>query len=459
MSRKATGTVRVIGGRWHAKFTRADGTRSPWVPIPGVALADVAGAKAYAARQATRVKSAGLAGDKRETVEAYSERWLAARPARMARDNRSHLSTHILPVIGGRAMHALTSADGDTLVASLDKKIEAGALSSKSARNVWGTVGRMLRDAAHAKPSTGLRCLEANPFRDVQAPERSTSKRAKQFIYPSEFLAFVACLDVPIRWRVNATIAVYLGLRDGEQRALRWEHVDLEHGIVNVCEVFDRLTKTSREGTKSGASRTVPIPGTLLPLLREMSEAAGGEGLVCRGIASQRAMARGLRTWMRKAGVTRAALFASTAVNLPVRWHDLRATCGTWLAVRGAPGSEIRDVLGHTQVSMTDRYMREATAVRGGGFGEPFPTLPACLFSIDPNRPDTIDAVQSSLKQALSSGVDGTRRIGQVKASKDLAPGIALIDTIRDRSIPGDLDRAIEQVAALLDALRARRPT
>jgi integrase len=102
---------------------------------------------------------------------------------------------------------------------------------------------------------------------------------------------------------------------------------------VNVCEVFDRMTKKSREGTKSGASRSVPIPAPLLPLLREMHEAAGAEGLVCRGIASQRAMARGLRTWLRKAGVTRAALFASTPVNMPIRWHDLRATCGTWLAV------------------------------------------------------------------------------------------------------------------------------
>jgi hypothetical protein len=62
-------------------------------------------------------------------------------------------------------------------------------------------------------------------------------------------------------------------------------------------------------------------------------------------------------------------------VNLNLRWHDLRATTGTWLAVEGR-ATEIRDVLGHTQVSMTDRYMRDATAVRGGQFGEPFPPLP-----------------------------------------------------------------------------------
>jgi integrase len=287
-----------------------------------------------------------------------------------------------LPVIGHQSVLSLTSSHGDTLVAALDAKIAAGAMSDKTARNVWGTVGRMMRDAAHAKPSTGLRCLDANPFRDVQPPERSSVKRAKQFLYPSEFLAFVSCAAVPIHWRINAAIAVYLGLRDGEQRALRWEHVDLEHGIVNVCEVFDRHAGASREGTKSGASRTVPILPELVPLLRELAAKAEGGGLVCRGVASQRAMARGLRTWLRRAGVTRAALFASTTVNMAIRWHDLRATCGTWLAVASRSATDIRDVLGHTQVSMTDRYMRNASAVRGGQFGEPFPALPAIRHSI-----------------------------------------------------------------------------
>ncbi len=119
------------------------------------------------------------------------------------------------------------------------------------------------------------------------------------------------------------------------------------------------------------------IPQAIVPLLSEMHAAADGTGLVCRGIASQRAMARGLRTWLRKAGVDRTALITSTSVSLPIRWHDLRATCGTWMAVAGCAAHEIRDVLGHTQTAMTDRYVRAAASVRGGHFGEPFPALPA----------------------------------------------------------------------------------
>ena len=103
-------------------------------------------------------------------------------------------------------------------------------------------------------------------------------------------------------------------------------------------------------------------------------------------------------------GVIRAALFASTPVNMPIRWHDLRATCGTWLAVAGRSSTDIRDVLGHTQVSMTDRYMRNASAVRGGQFGEPFPALPLIRHrSVIDDSALTIEP-----KTSTFSGADGS---------------------------------------------------
>jgi integrase len=389
MSRTASGTVDYRPNPdqpgtkcWCARFTRADKTRTPWYPLdPSIPETDRDGAMKCAAEQAPTARATTRDG-KGESVEAYAKRWLGKRTAKTAKDNASHLTHHVLPVIGNVSILGLTSKHGDELVADLDRKIAAGTLSDKSARNVWGTARRMLKDAAHAKPATGLRCLDSNPFRDVMGPERTHTKKARQFLYPSEFLTLVCCQDVPTTWRRNVAIAVFLGLRDGEQRALRWEHVDLEHGTVNVCEVFDRTSKSVREGTKTDAPRVVPIPPAIVPLLSEMHAKADGTGLVCRGIASQRAMARGLRTWLRKAGVERTALLTTTTVSLAIRWHDLRATCGTWMAVAGCAAHEIRDVLGHTQTSMTDRYVRAAASVRGGNFGQPFPALPAIRHSI-----------------------------------------------------------------------------
>lgn len=38
------------------------------------------------------------------------------------------------------------------------------------------------------------------------------------------------------------------------------------------------------------------------------------------------------------------------------RVHDLRHTCAAWLVSAGAPLAEVRDLLGHAGITMTERY-------------------------------------------------------------------------------------------------------
>lgn len=353
-----------------------------------------------------------------ETVSDYAGRWIKARTGRVASvgDNRAHLERHILPVIGWRTMADVTAAHVEAVVESLDAKVTAGALNAKTARNVWGTCSKMFDDATHAKPSAGLRCLAADPTCGVRGPDDDAPDKALQFLYPSEFMSFVLCEDVPLAWRRNVAVAIYLCLRDGEQRALKWSAIDLDHGMVTVSETFDRRAGEVRDGTKSGAARVVPIHPALMPLLTVMHEESGGKGLVC-DLPSYRDMARGLRDWLRNAGVVREQLHKGTSVSKQIRWHDLRATGATWLAVEGRPPTEIRDVLGHTQTSMTDRYTRAAGILRGGRFGVVFPALPGSLTrppTSGGGRPDSGDcgpfAVFAESKYAKLCGADGTRR-------------------------------------------------
>jgi hypothetical protein len=53
--------------------------------------------------------------------------------------------------------------------------------------------------------------------------------------------------------------------------------------------------------------------------------------------------------------VDRTQLHNGTSVSKQLHWHDVRATGLTWLAVERRSTTEIRDVTGHTQTSMTDR--------------------------------------------------------------------------------------------------------
>jgi integrase len=148
--------------------------------------------------------------------------------------------------------------------------------------------------------------------------------------------------------------------------------------------------------------RNVPIHPAILPMLRAMKERAGGKGLVCPDIYAREASARALRTWLLNAGVERLALYKRTSVSSPIRWHDLRSTFASWHAVAGTSAIEIRDVMGHTSTSMTDKYLRNAQAVRGGSFGQPFPELP----EFNRHRRDIVGLVAEKAKhsQYLTSG-------------------------------------------------------
>ena len=96
-------------------------------------------------------------------------------------------------------------------------------------------------------------------------------------------------------------------------------------------------------------------------------------------LLSERAMARNLRRWLLKAGVTRPALHEGSATSQNITWHDLRATGATWMAVRGDDAHKIMQRCGHKSFSTTMLYVREGEAIREG-FGEPFPVLPPVLL-------------------------------------------------------------------------------
>lgn len=414
------------GFGWFGRITKADGSR-PWAALdPNILEHEEERARVCAVETAAYYRANPHVGDGiQETVEEYSKRWLADREGRVnsIRDDRGRLKQHVLPILGHLDVRAFNRDDVERFRDALDRNIASGftidaankrrTFSWKTAANCWTVVTSMCDEMVNAKKRE-LRIRKDNPCRDVRAPERGGDK-AKQFLYPSEFLQFVSCEDVPVRWRRAVAVATYTYTRDGELRCMRWQDgdVDLEHGVLSITRAYNRRTKRIKE-TKTGETRRFAIEPTLLPLLEAMHEEKCHEGPVVM-LASERAMARNLRRWLWKAGVRRPELHTGSPTRKPLTWHDLRATGITWMAVRGDDPLKIKQRAGHSTFSTTEIYIREAEAVREG-FGDVFPPLPGCL--VDPSggsasvrlRPNLDD--ESSLKQGVSSGVDGTRTRG-----------------------------------------------
>jgi integrase len=398
--------------RYRGKVAWPDGTRQDFAveeincASEEIAAERVAEIQAEIDRSGAAVLGAALAPKPAATVDTnemttWFDAWIASKVARgqtSTADPKAHYERHIRAAIGSKHVRDWTADDMRTLVTALDGKVSAGEISAKTASNIYGTATKMVADAVRSKVAA-LRVRVDNPTKDVEGPDRGDDK-AKQFLYPSEFLRLISCADIGLRWRRAIALAIYLFPRAGELSALRWDAIDLEHGTIHIHEALDRRShKVS--STKSGRSRRFAIEPSIMPLLRVMHEERTGE-LVCW---LPRRMADRLRGWLERAGVTRRELRDETsATTKALGWHDLRATGLTWMAVRGDEPLKIMQRAGHADLQTTQIYVRTAEAIEDG-FGAVFPPLPAALLEADSDaRVSTLPRLRDQKRNDVGAG-------------------------------------------------------
>lgn len=135
------------------------------------------------------------------------------------------------------------------------------------------------------------------------------------------------------------------GLRTGEILALRWEHVDLERGRIHVRE-------STGGPLKDDESRIVPIQDSLRPLLKEWQLRTGGGGQVVppmRGGTRRRCDEHTLGKKLKDA-------FAALGMT-PMTWYSsTRHTFASQWVIAGGTIEQLREILGHSTVLVTERY-------------------------------------------------------------------------------------------------------
>jgi len=416
MPQPARGTVSYRPGRdgrpgaWWGRITCHDGSR-PWLELGDWPNSKQgrARAKETAAHLTERFASEGIVGTPqrgpklkalRATTSSWWGEYFKHRVALGFDSNEGAYRTHIQPVLD-KPWVEVTPTDCERLRDALDAKALEGKASPKTMFNAWTVFTTAAKAAAGQwkkdKPKK-LRVRLDNPCIGIVPPDMDDSKEL-QWLYPDEFLRLVSCALVPLEARRLYALATYLFVRAGELKALDWSDVDIERGIVSVRVSWDRESGELKQ-TKTGNKgiRRFAIEPNLLPLLRAMHTEANGAGPVIT-MRDQKWWAADLRKHLEAARVTRAALFRNDATCKRLRFHDLRGTGLTWMAVRGDDVLKIQQRAGHTNFETTQRkYIRTAEAV-GEVIGAVFPALPLTLLSPlnglanRPNDPQAVDIV------------------------------------------------------------------
>lgn len=221
---------------------------------------------------------------------------------------------------------------------------ETGRTLSRSlVKQALALLRRCLADAADLDKVPG------NVALGVTVPRAGSSKDSWTYLDADEIAAVLAAAH-PGAQLSAVTVAIYQGLRQGELWGLRWKDVRLDG------ERPELVIRHSFNGpTKSGKVRRIPLLKPALDALkawRKASSAIGG-ALVWPahgGGCHAKGYDCGWAALKKRAGITRKG----------VKFHSLRHTCASHL-VMGTWGrawmlQQVREILGHSSVTTTERY-------------------------------------------------------------------------------------------------------
>jgi hypothetical protein len=175
-------------------------------------------------------------------------------------------------------------------------------------------------------------------------------------------------------------------------------------------------------------------------------------------------MAPGSRRWLLKAGVNRPEVHTSTRTTRPIRFHDLRATGITWMAVRGDDPLKIMQRAGHTSFATTQLYVRTAEAIRQGFHARsPLGQLLHHLRGGQDSNPAEAStetapnvANQAGHDESRATREDETRRAEPEPIAAVDAVDTALADALTAATTAGLWD-VVAQLASELEARRVAR--
>lgn len=176
--------------------------------------------------------------------------------------------------------------------------------------------------------------LQDNPLRRV-AKETEPQGRVRFLSDRERGALFEACRksDLP-ELRLIVLLALTTGMRRGELLGLRWPDVDLERRLIVLNK------------TKNHERRSVPIIPEIVALLRDHAKVRRLDSdLLFPGDADQPLKID--REWYAALGAAKVKDF---------RFHDLRHTAASYLAMSGATIPELAAVLGHKTLAMVKRY-------------------------------------------------------------------------------------------------------
>ncbi len=354
MTKRANGESSIVkgdDGRWHGWVSMGlkEGGKRDRRHVASVKRADVV----RMVRDLERKRDAGTAGaaGHAPTVGAWLEHWLDTVAARKVRPStlvryRQLVTNQLVPGVGHHRLDRLQPEHVEKLYADL----LAGNLSPASVLQAHRVLSRAVRVAMQRdKVARNVCTLVDAPSVERQEVDPLTGQESRRVLDAARGHRNAA------RW----SVALALGLRQGEALGLTWDAVDLDVGTLTVRQALQRQPGKGLvfvQPKPRAGRRTVALPGPLRDALRAHRTAQLAERMAAGSVwrdnnlvfcqengapIDPRSDHRAWRSLLAEAGVR------------PARLHDARHTAATLLLQQGVPARVAMEILGHSQISLT----------------------------------------------------------------------------------------------------------
>lgn len=242
---------------------------------------------------------------------------------------RSDVRATILPYWGDRILADIRRADVQAWVAGMDK-------APRTVDTIYGRFRSFLNWCVEEGR------IVASPAKGVNLPKGH--KREHIFLTLEEVRALAGAIGdryADLVWFLATT-----GLRFGEAAELRGKDVSPRRGRIMVARsVTDANGRLVIGPPKNGKARDVPVPATVLELLRPRM--AGREDLIFTTPRGQQLRSSNFKARTYDPAVTSAGLPAGLWV------HDLRHTAASLAVQSGASVKSVQRMLGHASAALT----------------------------------------------------------------------------------------------------------
>jgi len=359
MGRRANGEGSIYqraDGRWAAAITLANKRRTT---LYGRTREDVG--KKLTALLKNRDDGLPVANSQL-TVGAYVEDWLASvkptlRATTWARYDQL-MRGHVVPRIGTVKLSKLGPQHLSRLYADLLVDGKAPASGEKPARGLKPATVVQTHRVLHRALSHAARwgLVVRNVATLVDAPR--VTQEEMQTLSPAEVKRFLAKANGH-RLHALFALAISTGMREGELLALRWRHVDLDAGVLQVMGTLQRTPEGMRisEPKTKKSRRQIHLTRTAIDALKAHRVRQNEERLrmgpvwedndlvftntIGRYVNTSNMLNREYRPLLEKAGLPK------------IRFHDLRHTAATLMLGAGVHPKVVSEMLGHSQIAVT----------------------------------------------------------------------------------------------------------